>query len=245
MTGGYVVNDAPDAGPGTPTHPGAGQDAAVGWLNRLKAVAQRMCVAPTTYAQADLDALQRVGDPGLSAIATKSAGDIVDQILGIASTRGATLIGDGPLTGPAVELLSAQGPTVAIGAANSAAEDSATGELATADVRPLRYTPQVAAAPFDPTVGAALAGAGIDPASPSYLIRRSTSRSNTTPRSPGAKTRSARCCGEACIPTLNRAARSCHRRWRGACNRRMRRRYSPRWPPPFTPGWPFRGRWPP
>ena len=169
MTGGYVVNDAPDAGPGTPTHPGAGQDAAVGWLNRLKAVAQRMCVAPTTYAQADLDALQRVGDPGLSAIATKSAGDIVDQILGIASIRGATLIGDGPLTGPAVELLSAQGPTVAIGAANSAAEDSATGELATADVRPLRYTPQVTAAPFDPTVGAALAGAGIDPASPSYL----------------------------------------------------------------------------
>src|SRR5262245_41245417 len=169
MTGGYVVNDAPDAGPGTPTHPGAGQDAAVGWLNRLKAVAQRMCLAPTTYAQADLDALRRVGDPGLSAIATKSAGDIVDQILGITSTRGATLIGDGPLTGPAVELLSAQGPTVAIGAANSAAEDSATGEPATADVRPRRYTPQVAAAPFDPAIGAALAGAGIDPASPSYL----------------------------------------------------------------------------
>jgi hypothetical protein len=169
MTRGYVVNDAPDAGPGTPTHPGAGQDAAVGWLNRLKAVAQRMCVAPTTYAQADIDALQRVGDPGLSAIAIKSAGDIVDQILGITSTRGATLVGDGPLTGPAVKLLSAQGPTVAIGAANSAAEDSATGEPATADVRPARYTPQVAAAPFDPTVGAALAGAGIDPASPSYL----------------------------------------------------------------------------
>ena len=73
MTGGYVVNDAPDAGPGTPTHPGAGQDAAVVWLNRLKALAQRMCVAPTTYAQADLDALQRVGDPGLSAIATNAA----------------------------------------------------------------------------------------------------------------------------------------------------------------------------
>ena len=42
------------------------------WLNRLKAVAQRMCVAPTTYAQADLDALRRVGDPGLSGIATKA-----------------------------------------------------------------------------------------------------------------------------------------------------------------------------
>lgn len=169
MTGGYVVNDAPDAGPATPTHPGAGQDAAVGWLNRLKSLAQRMCVAPTTYSQADLDALQRVGDAGLSAVAVRGASDIVDQMLGIQSVRGATLVGDGPLTGPAVELLSAQGPTVAIGAANVTAEDSATGELATADVRPVRYTPRLAVAPFDPTVGAALAGAGTDPGSPSYL----------------------------------------------------------------------------
>jgi hypothetical protein len=165
MTGGYVVNDAPDAGPGAPTHPGAGQDAAIGWLNRLKALARRMCVAPMTYSQADLDALQRVGDAGLSAIATNTAADIVDQILGVKSTRGATLVGDGPLTGPAVELLSAQGPTVAI----AAAQDSATGEPATADVRPVRYTPHLATAPFDPTVGAALAGAGTEPASPSYL----------------------------------------------------------------------------
>ena len=122
-----------------------------------------------TYAQADLDALQRVGDPGLSAIATTGAGDIVDQILGIRTTRGATLVGDGPLTGPAVQLLSAQGPTVAIAAANVSAQDSDTGAPATADLTPLRYTPQVVAAPFDPTVGAALAGAGTDPTSPSYL----------------------------------------------------------------------------
>ncbi|HET7666374.1 MAG TPA: DUF6049 family protein [Mycobacterium sp.] len=177
MTAGYVVNDAPDAGPGTPTHPGAGQDAAVGWLNRLRAVAQRMCVASTTYAQADLDALQRVNDPGLSAIATRSAADIVDQILGISSTRGATLVGDGALTASAVDLLSAQGPSVAIGAASMTARgsppsgtgDSDTGGSLTADVRPVRYTPQVVSAPFDPTVGAALAGAGIEPASPSYL----------------------------------------------------------------------------
>jgi hypothetical protein len=169
MTGGYVVNDSPDAGPGTPTHPGSGQDAAVGWLNRLRNLAQRMCVASTTYSQADLDALQRVGDKGLSATATGGAADIVDQILGVTSTRGATLVGDGPLTGPAVELLSAQGPTVAIAAANGAAQDSATGEPATADVRPIRYTPEVAVAAFDPTVGAALAGVGAEPASPSYL----------------------------------------------------------------------------
>ncbi len=134
-----------------------------------------MCVAPTTYAQADLDALHRVGDPGLSAIATNTAGDIVDQILGVASVRGASLVGDGPLTGPAVQLLSDQGQTVAIGAANLVAPgstsdgDDYTGPPATADVTPVRYTPQVVAAPFDPAVGAALAGMGTEPLTPSYL----------------------------------------------------------------------------
>ena len=169
MTAGYVVNDGPDIGPATPTHPGTGQDAAVNWLNRLKVLAQRTCVAPANYAQADLDALQRVGDPVLSSIATNGAGDIVDQILGITSTRGATLVGDGPLTGPAIQLLSTQGPTVAVAAANLTAHDSQNGERATADVTPVRYTPEVVAAPFDPTVSAALAGVGTDPWSPSYL----------------------------------------------------------------------------
>jgi len=172
MTGGYVVNDGPDAGPGTPAHPGTGQDAAVAWLNRLRGIAQRMCVTSTTYAQADLDALRRVGDPGLSAIAVKSAGDIVDQILGIASVRGASLIGDGPLTGPAVQLLSSQERTVAIGAAEVAVSDSdgANGaESEPADLSPVRYTPQVVAAPFDPAVGAALAASGSEPVAPSYL----------------------------------------------------------------------------
>jgi hypothetical protein len=169
MTAGYVVNDGPDVGPATPTHAGTGQQAAVSWLNRLRGLAQRMCVAPTSYAQADLDALQRVGDSGLSAIATNGAGDIVDQILGITSTRGATIIGDGPLTPPAIRLLATQGPTVAIGAADFPAQDSANGEAGTADLMPVRYTPQLVATPFDPTVGAALAGAGTDPTSPSYL----------------------------------------------------------------------------
>ena len=169
MTAGYVVNDGPDTGPATPTHPGVGQEAAVNWLNRLKSLAQRVCVAPANYAQADLDALQRVGDPGLSSIATNGAGDIVDQLLGVTSIRGATLVGDGPLTGPAIRLLSAQGPTVAVAAAGLTAEDSTTGEPATADVAAVRYTPEVVAAPFDPTVSAALAGMGTDPWSPAYL----------------------------------------------------------------------------
>ncbi|BCI56189.1 hypothetical protein NIIDNTM18_54670 [Mycolicibacterium litorale] len=169
MTAGYVVNDGPDAGPTTPTRPGTGQEAAVGWLNRLKALTQRMCVAPTPYAQADLDAVQRVGDPALSAIATTGAADIVDRILGITSTRGATLLGDGPLTAAAAQLLTGQGRTVAVTAADLTAQDDATGLGSTADLTPVRYSPNLVAAPFDPTVGAALAAAGTDPTAPSYL----------------------------------------------------------------------------
>ncbi|MBO0680063.1 hypothetical protein JRC04_21570 [Mycolicibacterium sp. S2-37] len=169
MTAGYVVNDGPDAGPTTPTRPGAGRDAAIAWLSRLKALAPRMCVAPTTYAQADLDALQRIGDPGLSAIATTGTADIVDRILGVPAVRGVTLLGDGPLTGPALQLLSAQTPTTAIGAAPLVAQDSATGLGASAELLPVRYTPQVVSVPFDPTVGAALAAAGTDPSAPTYL----------------------------------------------------------------------------
>lgn len=166
MTAGYVVSDSP-TGPGV--HPGTGQAAAVAWLDRLRALAQRICVAPTTYAQADLDALQRVGDPALSAFATNGAGDIVDQVLEVTSIRGATLVGDGPLNTASVELLSAQGTTVAIAAADCPAQDSATGEAGTADLRNRRLSAQVVAAPFDPAVGAALAAVGSTPAAPSYL----------------------------------------------------------------------------
>lgn len=167
MTAGYVVSDDP-AGLGADSHPGTGQAAATSWLERLRVLAGRMCVAATPYAQADLDALQRVGDPGLSAFATQGATDLVDQILGITSTRGATLVGDGPLTGRVVDLLSAQGTTVAIAAADCTAQDSA-GDSPTADLTPHRVSDQVVTVPFDPTVGAALAGLGSDPVIPSYL----------------------------------------------------------------------------
>ena len=172
MTGGYVVSNSPDGSaqqPGTPTHPGTGQVAATLWLDRLRALAHRTCVAPLPYAQADLDALQRVKDRGLSTIATNSAGDIVDHILGVPSTRGATLLPDGPLTGGAVDLLSANDSTVAIAAAASSAPDSGGESPAAIDTAPRRLSPQVVVAPFDPAVGAALAGAGTNPIVPTYL----------------------------------------------------------------------------
>lgn len=168
MTGGYVVSDSPDhSGPGTPARPGAGRAAAAGWLDRLRALARRICVAPTPYAQADLDAVQRVGDATLSATATSTTGDIVDRILGVDSVRGATVIADGSLTRRTVDLLSASGVPVVIAAADFAAPDSAAS--AAADTAPRRVSPRLVAAPFDPTVGAALAGAGTDPLAPTYL----------------------------------------------------------------------------
>ncbi|WIM86676.1 hypothetical protein PT015_17550 [Candidatus Mycobacterium wuenschmannii] len=172
MTAGYVVSDGP-AGPaqepGTPTHPGAGQAAATGWLNRLRSLAHRMCVAPLPYAQADLDAVERIGDPGLSATATSAAGDIVDQILGVVAVRGATLIPDGSLTRRAVDLLSINGNTVVIAPAESTAGDSTSPLPPTPDTAPRRLSPQVVLAPFDPAVGAAFAAVGTDPVAPSYL----------------------------------------------------------------------------
>jgi hypothetical protein len=172
MTNGYVVSNSPDLGaqqPGTPTHPGAGQAAATVWLNRLRALAHRTCVTPLPYAQADLDALQRVNDQGLSAIPTNGVGDIVDHILDVPSARGATLLPDGPLTKRSVDLLSASDSTVAIAAADLAAQDSTSDSPTTVDTKPRRLSPQVVIAPFDPAVGAALAGAGADPTVPTYL----------------------------------------------------------------------------
>ena len=172
MTGGYVVSNSPDGPaqlPGTPTHPGTGQVSATAWLGRLRALAHRTCVAPLPYAQADLDALQRVNDPGLSAIATNGVAGIVDRILDVPSTRGATLLPDGPLTSRAVNLLNANDSTVAIAAADLSAQDSASEAPASVDTAPKRLSPQVVVAPFDPAVGAALAGAGTNPVVPTYL----------------------------------------------------------------------------
>lgn len=171
MTAGYVVSDSPDGPaqlPGTPTHPGAGQAAAAGWLNRLRALAHRICVAPLPYAQADLDALQRVNDPGLTATATGSVYNIVDRILDVPSARGATLLPDGPLTNRAVNLLNGGESTVAIAAAELSAQDSGNA-TESVDTDPRRVSPQVVVAPFDPAVGAALAGAGTNPGVPTYL----------------------------------------------------------------------------
>ena len=154
MTAGYVVADAPD-GLGTAAHPGTGQGAAVAWLDRLRGLATRLCVTATPYAQADLGALHRVGDPALAAAATTTGADIVDKILGVTSLRGATVLGDGPLTDTALALLTAQEPTVVLAPGTGGAARRVSGT--------------VTVAPFEPAIGAALAAVGTDPTVPAYL----------------------------------------------------------------------------
>lgn len=171
MTVGYVVSGPPgNTGqlPGAMTHPGTGQAAAASWLERLRTLAHRICVAPSPYAQADLSAVQRVGDPGLGAIAVHTD-QIVDKILGITSMRGVTLLADGSLTSRTVDLLNSNGSTVAIAAADFSPADADADVPADAQTTPRRVAAQVVAAPFDPAVGAALAATGSDPAVPTYL----------------------------------------------------------------------------
>lgn len=171
MTSGYTVSDSPDGDAGqsgTPTHPGSGQDAATAWLNRLRALAHRTCVAPLPYAQTDLDALQRVNDPELSTFATVSAAGIIDHILDVTSIHGATLLPDGFLTDRVVSLLNASGSMVAIAAADySAANDQAP--FSPDNTSPRRLSASTVTAPFDPAVGAALAAAGVSPVIPTYV----------------------------------------------------------------------------
>ncbi len=182
MTGGYVVSDSPET---VTTHPGTGEAAAAAWLDRLRSLARDVCVAPSPYAQTDLDALHRVGDAGLSTIAVAGGRDVVDQILGVATVRGATLLADGPFTGGVADLLGARGDTVAIVAGDSAAQATTTSAPPTPDITPRRVSAQVVAAPFDPSVGAALGAAGTDPVTPSYLhasLRVQTGRASVVAR---------------------------------------------------------------
>lgn len=161
MTLGYQVLDN-SADPAGPVHPGTGQGLALAWLDRLRAMARHMCVTPLPYAQADLDAVAQMADDGLSHQATTGAADVLDQILGTTSLRGATLLGDGHLSNAGIDLLTAQGPTVAVSPLPS-------GQETLPDFNPRRVSDTVVAAPFDPSVGAALSAIGRTPATPDYV----------------------------------------------------------------------------
>ncbi|MEX3756690.1 DUF6049 family protein [Mycobacteroides abscessus] len=161
MTQNYQVLDN-SADPAGPVHPGTGQGLAVAWLDRLRAMAKHTCVTPLPYAQASLDAVAEMADDGLSHQATTGAADVLDQILGIVSLRGATLLGDSHLSAASIDLLTAQGPTVAVSPLPS-------GQETPPDFNPRRVSDTLVAAPFDPSVGAALSAVGRTPMTPDYV----------------------------------------------------------------------------
>lgn len=161
MTQNYQVLDNA-ADPAGPVHPGTGQGLATAWLDRLRAMAKHMCVTPLPYAQASLDAVATMADDGLAHQATTGAADVLDQILGVGSLRGATLLGDSQLSAAGINLLTAQGPTVAVAPLPPVQETPP-------DFNPRRVSDTLVAAPFDPSVGAALSALGRNPITPDYV----------------------------------------------------------------------------
>ena len=170
MTAGYtVVGLARRAGHREPPRHRAGRGVGVAGPT-ARAGAAACASPPRPYAQADLDALQRVGDAGLSSFTVNGAADLVEQILGVPSTRGATLVGDGPLNGPRRRLAQRAGQHG--GDRRRRLRGRRQRQRRRHDRRRWpragchhRWSPPRST----PAVGAALAAAGTDPVSPSYL----------------------------------------------------------------------------
>ncbi|MFC9786737.1 glycoprotein [Rhodococcus sp. NPDC127528] len=163
MTAGYLVVDDP-ADPTGRAHPGTGQAAAVDWLARLRKLAPHMCTTAVPFAQVDLTALHRVGDPTLTARAVTSPADIVDTLLGVTSLRGLTWPDAGVLDPATAAGLPGLGPTTLL-AANALTEDTTQAKV------PLNGGNNGAplyAALFDVPAATALAGVGDAPQTPTF-----------------------------------------------------------------------------
>ncbi len=168
MTQGYLVVDDP-ANPTGPAHDGAGRDAAAAWLERLETLARKMCITAVPFAQVDLAALSRVGDPSLTRSALESPADIVDTILGVTSLRDVTWPDAGVLDEASAQTLHGLGPTTTLLAANAVESPSASGRTVTIAGG---GEDAVDAALFDVSAAAALAAVGSDPQTPSYVPER-------------------------------------------------------------------------
>lgn len=163
MTRGYLVVDHPDDPTGR-ARTGTGQIAATDWLDRLRRVAARMCVTAVPFAQVDLTALARVGDPTLAARALQDPADIVDGLLGVTSLRGVTWPDSGVLDPAAAATLPGLGPTALLAA--NAVSDARTRSNVALDVG--RPGDPLRAALFDVPAATALAAVGSSPQTPTF-----------------------------------------------------------------------------
>ncbi|MBH0781238.1 DUF6049 family protein [Nocardia bovistercoris] len=113
MTNGYRVLASP-SDPGGATRDGSGAEAALAWLERLRAVAGSVCTVALPFAQVDISALAAVNDAGLTARALHAPADIVDTILSTRSVRGIGLPDSGSIDTSAGSLLRSHGVTTAV-----------------------------------------------------------------------------------------------------------------------------------
>ncbi|NLG56199.1 MAG: glycoprotein, partial [Rhodococcus sp.] len=169
MTRGYLVVEDPST-PDGPANPGAGEDAAIAWLEKLRSLAATMCVTAVPFAQVDLGAVAAINDPQLSAAAVISPTELIDRILGVDSVRGLVWPDSGVLSPAAAAMVQQNGATTALIAANTVdgpgsnnvvrlALDESTGAGPGAGLDALL---------FNPSVSAAFAAVGAQPQTPSY-----------------------------------------------------------------------------
>ncbi|MFZ2527454.1 MAG: glycoprotein [Rhodococcus sp. (in: high G+C Gram-positive bacteria)] len=173
MTRGYLVVDDP-ADPLGDAEEGSGTDAAISWLERLRAVAGATCTVAVPFAQVDPVALADVaassaGGATLATGALTAPADIIDTILGVTSMRAVTWPDSGVLTEKAGRLLAENGPVTAL-LADSAVDASATGSSVTAPpATRISGVDGLTAALFDSSAAAALAAVGQQPTTPSFV----------------------------------------------------------------------------
>lgn len=191
MTRDYLVVDDPDEPTGD-AQPGTGTDAAVAWLDRLRALATSTCTIALPFAQVDLTALADLADSSLTASALESPTALVDSILGVTSLPGVVWPDSGVLTEKSGSMLAADAPVTAL-LADNAVEDGRTllaGVSANSTVPGgngfrISGVPGLTAGLFDSAASAALAGMGDDPQTPSFVpesARYDLSRDSSTAR---------------------------------------------------------------
>lgn len=174
MTREYLVVDDP-TDPNGDAKPGTGTNAAVAWLERLRALAGEACTVALPFAQTDLVALADLGDESLTASALDTPTAVVDSILGTASIPDVVWPNSGVLTEKAGSMIAADGAVTALLADN--AVDGADTVLAGGSdpdgaIRNgfrISGVEGLTASVFDSAAAAALAGMGSSPQTPSFV----------------------------------------------------------------------------
>ncbi len=198
MTRDYLVVADP-ADPTGDAHPGTGTDAAIAWLERLRALSAQMCTTSVPYAQVDLTALAETGSASLIESALDSPTEIIDSTLGISSVDSVIWPDSGVLTEKAGAMIAADGPVTAL-----LADDAVQKADPSSGVVRISGVDGLTAGLFDSATGAALAAMGDEPQTPSYVP--DSSRYTLTDDSTTARLQDA--LGAIAWPALNSSSES-------------------------------------